>query len=522
MDEIRNFETWTIRKPAVDGRRGLVAAQNREAAEVGAQVLAEGGNAMDAAVAASFAIGALEPWMSGIGGGGCLLHREAASGRVTGFDFGMVSPRGTDPAAYPLTEGTGFDLFNWPSVKENRNVQGPLSIAVPGQVAGMALALERHGTRSWADSLAPAVALAERGMRLDWYATLLICTGAAALSRYEASRAVYLPDGLPPIAEWTGPTPLLHLGNLAATLRRLAEAGPADFYGGDLAGQLVADAAEAGCPLSAEDLAAYRAREVTPVARDYRGTEVFAMPGLTAGPSLQQAQALLAERWRPDGEAPDAGAYGAYAQALLDTYEDRLATMGDTDESKSPSCTTHMSVVDAEGNMVALTQTLLSLFGSRVVFPRTGVLMNNGIMWFDPRPDRPNSIAPGKKPLSNMCPAIARLPDGSHVALGASGGRRIFPAVFQLLSFLGDYGLDLDAAAHMPRIDVSGSDLVTLDGRIDPAQRAELDGRFNTQTMQAGVYPPPYACPNLVQQHPDGRQSGAAYIFSPWAGVAAA
>ena len=521
-DEILNFETWTIRKPAVAGRRGLVAAQNREAAEVGARVLAEGGNAMDAAAAASFAIGAVEPWMSGVGGGGCLLHRDAASGKVSGYNFGMVSPCGLDPAAYPLTEGTGFDLFNWPSVEDDRNVQGPLSIAVPGQVAGIDLALRRHGSRSWSDSLAPAIELAERGMRLDWYATLLICTGAAALAKYGPSREVYLPGGLPPIADWTGPTPVLKLGNLEATLKRLAEAGPEDFYTGELARLLVDDAAEAGCPLSLDDLQAYRAQAVEPVAQSYRDTEVFAMPGLTAGPSLHQAQRLLAERWNASGTAPDAEAYGAYAQALLDTYEDRLATMGDADEARAPSCTTHISVVDGEGNMVALTQTLLSLFGSRVVFPRTGLLMNNGIMWFDPRPGRPNSIAPNKRPLSNMCPTMARLPDGSHVALGASGGRRIFPAVFQLLSFLGDYGMDLEGAAHTPRLDVSGSDLVTLDGRIAPEARAALAERFTTQAMQAGVYPPPYACPNAVRQHADGRQDGVAYIFSPWAGVAAA
>ena len=112
-----------------------------------------------------------------------------------------------------------------------------------------------------------------------------------------------------------------------------------------------------------------------------------------------------------------------------------------------------------------MTMTLLSLFGSKVMLPRTGILMNNGMMWFDPRSGRPNSISPGKRPLSNMCPTILLREDGQRFALGASGGRRIMPAVFQLISFLTDYGMDVEAAMHQPRIDISGTDLVTLDDR---------------------------------------------------------
>jgi gamma-glutamyltranspeptidase/glutathione hydrolase len=176
--------------------------------------------------------------------------------------------------------------------------------------------------------------------------------------------------------------------------------------------------------------------------------------------------------------------------------------------------------VDREGNMVALTQTLLSRFGSKVLLPQTGIMMNNGIMWFDPRPERPNGIAPGKRPLSNMCPVIARLADGRRVALGASGGRRILPAVAQLLSFLVDFGMDLAAAFHCPRIDVSGGPAATLDSRL-PAEIAAAVGRvMPTVSAELAAYPVLFASPSAVLREA-GRNHGMADIASPWSGAAA-
>ena len=131
-------------------------------------------------------------------------------------------------------------------------------------------------------------------------------------------------------------------------------------------------------------------------------------------------------------------------------------------DRRDPSTTTHLNVVDRHGNMVALTQTLLSVFGSKVVLPSTGILMNNGIMWFDPRPGSPNCLAPGKRPLTNMCPVIARRRGKPWFAIGASGGRKIFPAVLQIASFLIDHGMTLEDAFHQPRIDASEAEYVAL------------------------------------------------------------
>ena len=190
--------------------------------------------------------------------------------------------------------------------------------------------------------------------------------------------------------------------------------------------------------------------------------------------------------------------------------------MGDMDTGES--CTTHLSVVDGAGNMVALTQTLLSVFGSKVTLPRTGILMNNGVMWFDPRPGGPNAMAPGKRPLSNMCPTVVDRGDGVRIALGASGGRRIMPAVFQLISFLVDYGMELGDAMHQARIDVSGAPPVIVDNRLDAATVAGLSERYPTYVAPHGVYPALFACPNVVTRDVNRKISaGSAFVMSPWA-----
>jgi gamma-glutamyltranspeptidase/glutathione hydrolase len=522
-DEVEgNIETWQIRKPAVESRNGVVASQHFEASRAGARVLAAGGNAVDAAVAAGIAIGTVEPFMSGLGGCGHMMVYLAAEDRAYDVDFGVRAPRALDPGDYALDAGTDSDLFGWPSVIDDRNVAGPFSFAVPGFVAGMAAALERFGTRSWAESLEPAIALARRGMDADWYATLKIAAAAPQLRDYVESARVYLPGGHVPAGEWGGSVPRITLGNLAATLERLAEAGPRDFYEGRIASMVAADLEKLGSSMSAADLAEYRAAIVPAQTFDYRGARLHAATDLTAGPTLRRTLEMLAERTSP-GPSPDADMYAGYAGSLLDAYAERLESLGDDGEAGGSTCTTHMSVVDGEGNMVALTQTLLSVFGSKVVLPETGILMNNGIMWFDPNPGRPNSIAAGRRPLTNMCPAIVDTGRGMRIAVGASGGRRIMPAVMQLISFMVDFPMGVDEACHQPRLDVSGTPLVTLDARLPAAVRETLAARYDTRRVQHGVYPALFACPNLVARGmASGMNTGGAFVMSPWSEAAPA
>jgi gamma-glutamyltranspeptidase/glutathione hydrolase len=507
-----------ITKRAVRGK-GVVVAQNRLAADVGAEILARGGNAIDAAVGTGLAIGCLEPWMSGIGGVGFLTHWNAREKRAWVVDYGPISARNLDLGTYPLTGRGASDLFGWAPVVEDRNVKGYHSIAVPGHIDGMALALQRFGTMPWRDLIQPAIALADRGLHVDWYVTLLTATQARELSEFATSRATWLPNGFPPVQDWTGEALRVRLGNLGSTLRRLAEAGPRDYYEGGIAADIVADLREGGSPITREDLAGYRARVVEPLSFTHNGATVNVAGGLTAGPTLRRALGLMSERVRGSG-VPDAGFFVAVAEALNTAYAERLATMGDR---PTDSCTTHFCVADAHGNMVAQTQTLLSLFGSRVMLPRTGILMNNGIMWFDPEPGKPNSIGAAKRPLTNICPVVVSKGDSAWFCVGASGGRRIVPAVSQIASMLIDRGMDVETIFHTPRIDVSGVGPVRANWDLPAATRAAIAAGLPVTDVPNVIYPLNFANPSCIVRDPGtGELTGMNEVMSPWAGGAVA
>ena len=498
-------QNWEIRKPGASSRRGIVASQNATAAEVGAEILAAGGTAVDAAVATAFALAAVEPWNSGLGGIGQLVVHQAGAERAEVVDFGPISPNGLDPTAFPLTGEMRTELFTWAQVVGDRNMHGPLSFVVPSAIRGYALALERFGRMPWRDLVAPAVSLAKAGLPVDWFTTVKVASAAADLRRYDESQRIWLPDGLPPICPADADNASLPLGRLAETLQRLAEAGPDDFYQGDIARSIAADTRTAGGVLSVEDLGLYRARIVPALDIPYRGATFQTAPGMTAGPTLARVLGRLAER-RFAGGSPDAGYFEAVIDALRQAYVERLETMGDI-EAGPPTSTTHITVADRQGSIAALTTTLLSTFGSRYVLPGTGILMNNGVMWFDPRPGRPNSIGPGKRALTNMCPVVVARDGRPWFGVGASGGRRILGAVLQLASFVVDFGMDPQTAAHHPRVDVNGSDRIGIDRRLSPDIAERLSAQPGATLVEHGAFPARFACPNLVLRGADGDQS---------------
>jgi gamma-glutamyltranspeptidase/glutathione hydrolase len=507
LDNFSNSQV--VRKTVVATRGGVVAAQHRRAAEVGAAVLDAGGDAVDAAVATSFAIGVVEPWMSGLAAGGCMVLWRVGDAAAHTVDYGMRSPRELDPADYPLaTEGKALDLFAWPLVKDDRNILGATAVAVPGVVAGMELAHKRFGRMPWHELVAPAVALAREGMLIDWYAALMIASNARALSRDADAAALFLEDHQwPPQISWTAATDKrLDQRRLAATLNEIASSGASGFYTGEIAKALVKDVREKGGSLSLEDLASYRAHMVEALAVPYRGGRVFAAPGMTGGPTLAFALRRLSETAKPS--------YPDYARALEAAWRERLQTMGDKE-----GCTTHFSVVDRKGNLCAVTQTLLSVFGSRVVSPSTGIPLNNGIMWFDPEPGKPNSLAPAKRCLGNYCPIVGETRGSTHgprrFALGASGGRKILGTVLQMCSFLIDDGVGLMEAFHRPRIDMSGEGRVIADQALPPEVINELNKFMTTTTARRGIFPYAFAVPAGVLR--DGELNmGCTEIMSPW------
>jgi len=516
---LENFSSSQItRKSVIATKAGVVAAQHRRAAEVGAAVLNAGGDAVDAAIATSFAIGVVEPWMSGPAAGGTMVLWRAKEGKARVIDFGCRSPRELNPADYPLSgAGKSSDLFPWPAVVEDRNVMGATAVAVPGAVAGMDLAHKHFGRMPWKDLVAPAAQLAEEGLLVDWYTTLVTAANARVLSKDPDTAKMFLNEGHWPIAgEWTSLTDK-HLDQkaFAQTLRQIAEGGADAFYKGDIAEQLARDVREKGGSLSVQDLHDYQASIIEPLTINYRGGRVYATPGLTGGPTFGKALELLARELQPTKGKPDAATYTGFARALDAAFKLRLENMGDHESPIAPGSTTHFSVVDREGNMCAVTQTLLSIFGSRVVSPSTGMLLNNGIMWFDPEPGKPNSLGPNKRCLANYSPVIGEDAQGRRFAIGASGGRKILGAVMQLSSFIIDHGLSLEEAFHTPRIDVSGGATITADQTLTADIVAALEKEMPVIQARRNIYPYSFACPAGVMR--DGNLNmGCTEIMSPY------
>ncbi len=505
-------------KQAVRGK-GVVVAQNVKAAEVGASILRKGGNAVDAAVATGMAIGAVEPWMSGIGGVGFMTIWSAREKRAWTIDYGPVSAKKLDPAVYRIVGPGPANPFAWPDIEEQRNEVGYHSIAVPGMVAGLAKALERFGSLAWKDVLAPGVELAHRGMQLDWYMQVMLAQGAVHLSKFPASKANYLcDDGRVPSIDWQANTRYIKLGNLGETMRRLAEGGPREFYEGSLARDIAADLQAGGSKIDYDDLAGYEAKIVDPLQFEHNGVTVSVAGGLTAGPTLKRAIELAGAATRGKG-APDAGFFAAIAEGMHKAYDERLKTLGD---KPTDTCTTHFCAADSQGNMVALTQTLMSLFGSNVMLPKTGITMNNGMLWFDPEPGKPNSIAPGKKPLCNICPVVVSKDGKPWFCIGASGGRRIVPAVSQLALMLIDRGMDVEAAFHHPRIDVSGVGPIRVNRDLAPEVKKAIAAKLPMVEVDNPVSPLGFANPSCIVRDPNtGELTGMNEVMSPWAGGAA-
>jgi gamma-glutamyltranspeptidase / glutathione hydrolase len=304
-----------VRKAAVRSSGGIVASQHRLASEIGARVLAAGGHAVDAAVATSFAVGVLEPWMNGIGGVGAMLVRQAADDRVAAIDFGARSPAALDPADYPLVEGSVTDLFGWPRVKDDRNLVGAKAVVAPSLVAGMAAAHKAFGRKPWRELVEPAARQAAEGLVVDWHTTLMVATAFAQLARDPGAAAVFLPDGAPPVPPpAVAPDPVLRLPNpaLARTLRPIARG-------------LIEDVRAAGGVLAQGDFDVVEARTATPRIVTHRGRSIHVLPGLTGGPTIVDVFEGLARRWSGvgDGKPLDAPAFTAIAASLKDAWAKR-------------------------------------------------------------------------------------------------------------------------------------------------------------------------------------------------------
>ena len=510
----RNIEQWEVRKRAVSSERGVVAAQNWMAAAAGADILSKGGNAIDAAVACAFALGAVEPWMCGMGGSGYMVIWLAKEKRATVIDFQGTLPQSIQLDDYPLDASVPDSIMGFPGVAGNANVVGYRSITVPGAVSGLSTALSNHGKLGLDSVLSPAIQLADKGLPVDWFTTLQIALEAGELKNFPSSASLYLPNGSP-----AQPEQYLSLGNLPQTLKTLANKGPDEFYKGQLAEQIAADLQAGGSRICIEDLAAYKPELMEPLVGHHRGATLFTAGENSGGRRLNEALKYVTQHL--DQSQPiGSHTYATYAHALNKAFTSHKERLGRIIKT---GCTSHMSAVDAEGNMVALTYTLLNRFGSKVVLPSTGILMNNSVSYFDPRPGYPTTMEGGKRiNSSNMCPTVCVRDDEALFAVGASGANHIVPCTMQLTALLLDYGISLEEAFNLPRIDAGGRDSIQVDPAMGEDSMNELAKEFKLEIAQNLVFPKLYSCPSGVyRDHETGKTYGMGDKASPVAGAVA-
>ncbi|MFC0266458.1 gamma-glutamyltransferase family protein [Kushneria aurantia] len=495
---LADTEQWQRRTIPVRSADGAVAAQHRVAARAGAAMLHQGGNAVDAAVACGWALAAVEPWMSGPGGSGFMVVWLAAEQRAVALDFQGVLASTLDPADYPLDPDLPDTPMGFPAVADRANTEGYPSMTLPGSVAGLEHARQRFGRLSRAQVMAPAIELAERGHPVDWFTSLQIGLAARVLARDPVSRDIYLPGGHPAL-----PESRLHIPGLAASLKEIAATGSEGFYRGALAERMVDDLQRGGSRLSVEDFAAYRVREFDAMRAEHRGFTLYT-PGEISGGERQRDMLAHSRRSMPQPpERPDAGSWLSYAAALEHCWRQHKIRRGVVTEQGG--CTSSLSAADRDGNMVALTHTLLNRFGSGVTLPGSGILMNDGVSYFDPRPGYPTSMAGGQRiNSSNMCPTIGIYDTSARFALGASGGDLIMPAVTQLVALMTDFGMSLEEAMHHPRLDASDRGSLRVDPRLAPQVLAQLGKHYVLEPAQQLVFPRLYACPGGVARNSSG------------------
>ena len=472
--------SWTLKSQPVTALHAMVVTAHPLATEAGVEILKQGGNAIDAAVAVGFALEVVLPDAGNIGGGGFIVHRTAA-GEVHALDYREMAPSGASRDMYVDSTGNVTD----------KSLLGHLAAGVPGSVAGMHEAWKKYGSLPWATLIAPAIKLAE-GHVIDTARSQSIGWAREELARFPASRSQFLVnDSAPP------PGSLWRQPDLARTLRLISDSGPSVFYRGQIADSIVAEMQRGGGLITKEDLGRYQAKWRDPVKLTYRGYTIFSMPppssgGVTMGELLNilegfdslprfgtpQYVHLVAEAMRrafidrnrflgdPDFVQMPLDRllskdYAATLRAQID-LQHATPTPLPTTSGGEPMHTTHYSIVDAQGNAAAVTTTLNGGFGSGVTVSGAGFLLNNEMDDFTSAPGKPNmfglvqgeanAIMPGKRMLSAMTPSIVLDSTGQlYMVLGTPGGPTIITTVTQVILNVVDQRMSLADAVAAPR-----------------------------------------------------------------------
>jgi gamma-glutamyltranspeptidase/glutathione hydrolase len=501
-------------------RHGMVVAMEATAADVGVAVLQQGGNAVDAAVAVGFAMAVTHPYAGNLGGGGYMLI-HMADGRTTFIDFRERAPEKASRNMYLDAKG-GLT---------RDSIEGWRSSGVPGTVRGFEIAVSKYGRRKWAENVAPAVELASKGFPVS-YAFAEELKSSKDLAKSPESKRIFQKEGaFYDIGE------KLVQPELARTLERISKNGPNEFYEGETARRLAEEMARNGGLITLADLKSYKAVERTPLTGTYHGyTIITAPPSSSGGIALLEMLGVLDGTGYEKGGAGSASAIHYAAEAMRRAYADRNSYVGDPDFVKVPIAglldpayharlrasidperatpsdtvrpgkpvgsesmeTTHYSVVDSEGNAVAVTYTLNGGYGNGITVPGLGFLLNNEMDDFASKPGSPNmyglvqgevnAIQPGKRPLSSMTPTIV-LKDGKlFMTAGAPGGSRISTAVLQVILNVVDFGMNVQDAVDFPRFHHQWQpDKLSLERGISPDTVALLKSRGYDVDYAPGV-----------------------------------
>ena len=468
----------------VRARHGMVLSQNARASNIGADVLRAGGSAVDAAVATAFALAVVHPTAANIGGGGFLVYRSARGDAGT-FDFRETAPARAAPAMF-LVDGR-YD----PAVHHRSHI----SVGVPGTVAGLHLAWQKHGRLPWPRLVEPAVALARDGFVVTDGLARSLNASMDKLRRHPASLAQFTRNGVP-----YEPGDTLRQRDLARTLSRIAAQGPAGFYEGETARLIDAEMQAHGGLITRADLKAYAAVERAPLRGTYRGYDILGMPPVSSGgTAVVEALNILEGYDLAASGFNSAATLHLAAESMRRAFADRARYLGDPafnpampverltskdyaadlrrgidPERASPSSpasfewphesneTTHISVVDAERNAVALTYTLEETYGSGIVVPGAGFLLNNEMGDFNAGPGltdaaglvgtEPNLAQPGKRMLSSMAPTIVARDGALFMITGSPGGRTIINTVLLTILAAVDFGLNAQEVVDAPRL----------------------------------------------------------------------
>lgn len=482
---------FTLEKQMVSGARGVVAANHPLGAAAGLEMLALGGNAIDAAIATLFALNVVEPMMVGVFGAGWTNLRLADGTQII-LDNYSTAPLAATPDLYtPISD-------IWPDYMETAgraNKVGYLAVGAPGTLQAWATAVRTWGKLDLETVMQPAIRYAQRGFPASGYLCELITNAQADLAQFPAAARLFLPDGRP-----LRPGERIVQAELAESLTAIARYGPAVLYDGALGQTIVDEIQRNGGILTMADLRAYQTIRREPLALDYRGYRVT-VPALPCAGGVHLLQILrLLEGYDVAGlgYGTQAGIH-LLAECCKIAFADRAAYVGDPAAVQVPvdwllsasyaaerraqidpqramaanpgvpptaesSNTTHVTAADADGNIACMTQTINDAFGSKAMVPGTGLFLNNTMALFDPHPGRPNSVGPGRRMTSSMCPTIITQGGQPFLALGTPGGVRIFPSVLQAIVNVIDHGMTLQEAVEAPRIWTQGQALEVENG----------------------------------------------------------